>query len=588
MNWEAWLTLGVLVSVLGTLATTRRAPDVVVLAGLALLLVTGVLNPGEALAGFANEGVIAIGALFAVAAGLRETGVTSWAGRRLLGRPRSLLAAQLRIMLPTGVMSAFMNNTPLVAVLLPVVNDWATERRFSVSKLLIPLSFASILGGACTLIGTSTNIVANGWLIGEGRGGLGMFEIAKVGLPCALVGIGFVLLAGRWLLPDRRPPFSAQDDPRSYTVEMTVEPDGPLVGETVEEAGLRHLPGMYLMEIEREGEVIPAVAPTEKLHTDDRLVFVGVVESIVDLQKIRGLAPATEQVFKLDAPRSRRTLVEAVVSDSCPLVGLTIRAGRFRTRYDAVVIAVARSGRRINRKIGDIVLRPGDTLLLEALPSFADQQRNSRDFFLVSTISGSTPPRHERAPVAALVLLVLVAAVATGWLSMVKASLLAAALMIGTRCCTASAARRSVNWQVLLVIAASIGIGKAMEVSGLALMVAEGLVPLVHGEKIVVLIIVYGLTAVLAGLVTAQSGAVLMLPIAYQVSETVGADFMPFAIAVMVAAATTVATPIGYATNLMVYGPGGYRYSDYLRIGAPLSILVGAIALVMIPRVWEF
>ncbi|HPQ42059.1 MAG TPA: SLC13 family permease, partial [bacterium] len=468
MTFEAWITLSVLTAVLIILTGSRRAPDAVLLGGLGILLISGVLEPRDALRGFSNEGVITIAVLYCVASGLRETGAMDWVTRLLLGRPRSIASAQARIMVPTAAMSAFMNNTPLVAIVLPVVNDWARRHRFSPSKILIPLSYASILGGACTLIGTSTNLVVNGWLLDEGYDGLGMFEITPLGLPCLVLGILIVLLGSRWLLPDRKPPISQEHDPRSYTLEMTVAPDGPLVDKTIEGAGLRHLPGVYLMEVERDGETIPAVGPTERLKASDRLVFVGIVESVVDLQKIPGLVPAADQVFKLDAPRGKRLLVEAVVSDSCPVVGMNIREGRFRTRYNAVVVAVARSGRRIHKKIGDIVLQPGDTLMLEALPSFVAQQRNRRDFYLVSTVDGSTPPDYERAPIALGILAIMVIVVAFGLLSMLKAALLAAGLMLLTRCVTASAMRRALDWQVLLVIAASLGIGRALQISGLA------------------------------------------------------------------------------------------------------------------------
>ena len=249
-----------------------------------------------------------------------------------------------------------------------------------------------------------------------------MFDITWVGVPAAIVGCAYIVLTSRWLLPDRRPAISPQDDPREYTVEMLVEPDSPLVGKTIEAAGLRHLPGVFLAEIDRDGIVLPAVSPQERLRGGDRLVFVGIVESVVDLQQIRGLVPATDQVFKLAEPRPERCLIEAVVSNTCPLVGKTIRDGRFRTVYNAVVVAVARNGERLQKKIGDIVLRPGDTLLVEAHPSFVDQQRNSRDFFLVSRLEDSNPPRHERALVAVAILVGMVAAVTFDWLSMLKAA----------------------------------------------------------------------------------------------------------------------------------------------------------------------
>lgn len=598
MTPEAWTTLAVLAAVVATLVIRQRAPDATMLGGLTLLLVLpvriegtwrfGVLDVSDGLSGFANPGVVVLGALFVVAAGLRETGAVSWIGQRLLGRPKSMFSAQLRIMLPTAAMSAFMNNTPVVAMLLPVIGDWSRKHRLAASHLLLPLSFASIFGGACTLIGTSTNVIVANWLSREVGYDLGMFEIAKVGLPCAVLGLLFVLAFGRWLLPRRGEIIDDLQDTRQYTVEMVVDEAGPLVGRTIEQAGLRHLPGMYLMEIDRGGHLIPAVSPTESLHASDRLVFVGVVESVVDLQKIRGLIPAPDQLFKLDEPRTQRTLVEAVVSDSCPVAQQTIRGGRFRSRYNAVVIAVSRNGRRIRRKVGDIVLHAGDTLLLETGPGFIEQQRNSRDFYLVSSVADSTPPRHERAPLAMLILGLMVIAVTANWLSMLQASLVAGILMILTRCCTASVARRSVDWQVLVLIGAALGIGRAMQTTGLAQSIGIELLNITGNQPMMALVVIYGLTIVLSNVITAKAAAVLMLPLALAASQGVDAQPMPFVMVVMIGAATSLATPVVYPTNLMVYGPGGYRFWDYLRIGVPLHVLLGIATLWLTPIIWPF
>jgi len=599
MSYEAYVTLGVIALVLVTLISTRRSPDVVMFGGLGLLLLApvpgpdgwtvGVIKPMQAFSGFANEGVVTIAMLFVVAAGLRETGGLNWLVSRMLGKPRGLTEAQVRIMGPTALMSAFMNNTPLVAMLLPVVDDWARKSRISASKLLMPLSFGSILGGACTLIGTSTNLIVHGWMLDEAMvEGFTMFELAWVGLPIAVVGIAFILLTSRWLLPDRKPVFGEESDARQYTVEMIVEPNSPLIDRTIEDAGLRHLPGLYLIEIERDNQVLPAVSSSVKLCAHDRLVFAGVIESVVDLQKMRGLAPATSQVFKIDEPRTNRSLIEAVVSNTCPLVGMTIRQGRFRTRYNAAVIAVSRNGERINKKIGDIRLQPGDTLLLEARSSFAEQQRNSRDFFLVSRVNNSRPLRHERAPVALAVLVGMVVLVALNLLSMVQAAMLAAGMMILGKCCNATDARRAVDWQVLLVIAAALGLGKAMSQSGLADTIGHGMIAGVAHDPKLTLATIFALTMVLAAVITAKAAAVLVLPIALATSQTLGLSFTPFAVAVTIAAATSLATPIGYPTNLMVYGPGGYRFTDYLRIGAPLSVIIWLMTTFLTPIIWPF
>jgi len=589
LNVDAWLTIAVMAGVLGTLAFTQLAADMVFLGGLTALLTAGVLSPAQAFAGLGDQGLITVGALYVVVAGVEETGGIGWIVQRLLGRPRSLGHAQVKLMAPVAFMSAFLNNTPVVAMLIPAVREWSRKFDLAPSKLMIPLSYAAILGGTCTLIGTSTNLVVNGLILERAPDrGLSMFSLAWVGIPVAIVGLLMIYASSRWLLPERRPAMAQFTDPREYSVEMLVETDGPLVGRTIEAAGLRHLGGMYLIEIDRAAGVLPAVSPREILQAGDRLVFAGSPDAVRELQKIRGIAPATRQVFKLGGPRSQRALFEAVVSSDCGLIGHSIRAGRFRNRYNAVVIAVARNGRRLRGKPGNVVLQAGDTLLLEARPSFIDQQRNNRDFLLVSQLEDSSPPRHERAPLALALLGAMVAAVTLGWLPMLEAALLAAAGMMATHCVSIERARRSIDWSVLLVIAAAIGIGTAVQTSGVAAGTAHALVTLAGDAPWVNLVAVYAATALFSALITNNAAAVLMFPVAYAVAGGLGVDFMPFAIAVMLAASASFATPIGYQTNLMVLGPGGYRFADFLRAGLPLNIVTGAVAVLVIPLVWGF
>ncbi len=598
MPWEGWVTIMVVIVFIVGLARNWTAPDVLSMACLAILFAIGALTgsdrlptAAEALAGMGNSGLITVGALFVVVAGLAQTGAMALIVQPLLGRPRTVLGAQLKLLLPVTTLSAFLNNTPVVAMFMPVVDEICKKSNISPSKLFMPMAFAATFGGVCTMIGTSTNLVVAG-LVAKAHlpdlPAIEMFDITWVGLPCAVASVVFLLLFSRWLLPDRRPAISLTDDPRQYTVEMLVQPGGPLVGQSVERAGLRHLPGLYLAEIDRQGEIRPAIGPQEYLEAGDRLVFVGIVESVVDLRKLRGLIPATDQTFKLDAPRAQRSLIEAVVSDRCPLVGKSIREGRFRSEYNAAVIAVARSGKRIAGRIGDIVLQPGDTLLLEAHREFVQQQRNSSHFFLVGGVENSAPTRHERAWLALAILAALVIIAGFEWLDMLATALLAATLMILARCCTGSEARQSIDWSVLLVIGASLGIGQTLETSGAAEAVAGRLINLVSGHPWLVLVTVYFVTMVFTELVTNNAAAVLVFPIALAAARSLGVSFMPFAIAIMIAASGGFATPIGYQTNLMVYGPGGYRFSDYVRLGVPLDLVFMVVTVLVTPLIYPF
>ena len=587
-TWQAALTALIVALTLAALLFVQRAPDMVMIGGVVVLLAVGVITPDEALRGMSNEGMITVAALFVVAAAVERTGALASLVDRALGRPTSLAAAQLRTMVAPGVLSAFVNTTPVVALMVPVIRDWAKKNRLSVSKLLMPMNAAVVLGGLCSLIGTSTNVVVSGLVAGKRGQPLGMFDITWLGVPLFAAGLVYLITASKFLLKDRRPPMSTSDDPRRYTLEMVVEPGSPLAGRTIEAAGLRHLHGLFLMEIDRNGHVIAAVAPTERLQAGDRLVFVGVIDSVIELQKIRGLRPATDQVFKLDDPRSERVLVEAVVSPSCPLVGRTIREGRFRSTYGAVVIAVARDGERLEMKIGNIVLQPGDTLLVEAGPNFLDRQRSNRHFYLVSEVTGSTPPRHDKAWIACTVLAAMVLAAALELVPMVAAALVAACAVVALRCISSTEARRAIEWESLLQIAASFGLARAMEKTGLAEAVAHSMIAAAGDQPHLVLAALYVVTMLFTELMSNNAAAVLTFPIAWQTAADLGVNPMPFIMAMTVAASCGFATPMGYQTNLMIYGPGGYKFSDYMRFGGPLNLLVMAITIALAPLIWPF
>ena len=587
-DWQAALTALVVVVSLGLLLFVQRAPDMVMIGGVVILMAAGVLTPDEALKGMSNEGMLTVAALFVVAAAVERTGALAAIVDRALGRPTSLASAQLRTMIAPGILSAFMNNTPVVALMVPAIRDWARKHRLAISKLLMPMNDAVVLGGLCTLIGTSTNVVVSGLVADKTGRELGMFDITWLGVPLFVAGLVYLVSASQFLLKDRRPAMSQSDDPRQYSLEMLVEPGSPLAGRTIEEAGLRHLDGLFLMEIDRGGHVMAAVAPTERLEAGDRLVFVGVIDSVVELQKIRGLRPATDQVFKLDDPRSERRLIEAVVSNTCPLVGRTIREGQFRSTYGAVVIAVARNGERLQMKIGDIALQPGDTLLLEAGPTFRERQRSSRHFYLVSEVSDSTTPRHDRAWIALTVLAAMVLAATLDLVPMVAAALVAAGVVVASRCISSSEARRSIEWESLLLIAASFGLARALEKTGLAAAIADSTIAAAGDDPRVVLAAIYFVAMLFTELMSNNAAAVLTFPIAWQTAADLGVSPMPFVMAITVAASCGFATPMGYQTNLMIYGPGGYKFSDYMRFGGPLNLIVMAITVALAPLIWPF
>jgi di/tricarboxylate transporter len=588
MTADGWITVVVTLGIVLGMVFNVAGPDLIMVAALTILLAAGVVDAGEALGGFSNPAVLTVAALFVVAAGLRETGGLDFVARRVLGQPKNLAGAQLRLMLPIASMSAFLNNTPVVAMMVPIVSDWSRRAGIHVSKLMIPLSYAAILGGTCTLIGTSTNLVVVGLAADRfPETAIGMFEIAWLGLPVCAVGMLFIVLSSRWLLPQRQGVTAAFENPREYTVAMRVEGGSPVVGQTIEKAGLRHLPGLYLVQIARDGEEIVAVGPDVHLMADDVLLFAGVVESVVDIRKIRGLVPDTDQVEKLLEPTANRRLFEAVIGRQSPLIGKSIRESKFRTIYDAAIIAVHRRGERIQKKVGDIVLETGDTLLLETDTSFERKHRNDGTFALVSEVRGSAPPRHDRAWIATVILVAMVAVNAAGLLPLLTSALLATGAMLVTRCVTGPEARRALDLRVLATIAAAFGVAAALDGSGAAALVASAIVDLAMPlGPVGLLASFYVVTAGFATVVGNNAAAALMFPVAAAAADAAGMTVRPMLLVLMLAASASFATPISYQTNLMVLGPGGYRFTDFFRIGVPLQIVTGVVAVAVASYLW--
>ncbi|PCK07897.1 MAG: SLC13 family permease [Alteromonadaceae bacterium] len=588
MTFDAYLTLAVLAFVVAALVWNKIAADLVLMAALTMLIVFGVLEPAQALLGFANPGVITIATLYVIASALIETGAVSWLASILLGTPKSVARAQLRLFFPTAFLSAFTNNTTIVAMFIPAVQEWGDKLNYSTAKLLIPLSYAAILGGLCTLIGTSTNLIVDGLLQQQYDIHLGLFEIAAIGLPIALCGAVYLYFFADMLLPNRGGVATQVSEFREYCVEFTVVKNGGLDGKSIAHAGLRNLNSGYLMEIIRGDEVLVAIDPSWTLQTDDVLVFIGAPELATELRRNRGLIVADHDMAKLDIANNKRCIVEVVLGPEFPAIGQTIKDSKFRTRFNAVILSLSREGKRQPGKLGSLKFKVGDTLLIETSMEFVEQYRFRKDFLLVSPLNNSTLPNHDRAPAAMGILLLMIISTLTGLTSLLESAFLAAGALLATGCVNASKARRQIDLQVLIVIAASLALGVAMNESGAAKAIADMLMPESIASPMLGLIIVYLLTVVFTEVITNNAAAVLMFPIAQSYSDRMDVSIMPFAITIMIAASASFMTPLGYQTNLMVYGPGQYRYTDYIKIGFPLSVLVALITLTLVPHLWDF
>ena len=551
---------------------------------LLLLSAVGILTPAEALGGFANPGLITVAALFIVAAGIQHSGGVDAIVNSILGQPQHYRRALVRMMLPIASVSGFLNNTPVVATMIPAVSRWAQRIDVPASKLMIPLSYASILGGTLTLIGTSTNLVVDGqYQMLTGNEGFGIFAITPVGACVAVVGFLFLLLTANWLLPVRTSASQQFANRREFTFEVAVAANGPLVGLSIEDAGLRNLRRIFLAEIDRHGGIVTAVSPEERLQAGDRLVFVGETEAIVDVLRVNGLVASDHQDPVIEREAAERRLVEAVVSPYCDVLGETLRDARFRDRYGAVVLAVSRRGEPVRGNLGSIRLEAGDVVLLEARPTFVTRQRHHRDFLLVND-TGERRPDSSRAWIGWLVLIAMVGAATTGLLSMLNAALFGAGAMILTRCVNVADARRSLDLTVIVTIAASFALGAALKKTGAADAIGHAALGFAGDNPLLLLAMTYFGVSILTELITNNAAALLMLPIVLAVTVEAGLPPEPFVITTMIAASASFATPLGYQTNLMVFGPGGYRFTDFLRVGIVMNVLGGLVTIAVVPR----
>ncbi len=586
MSWEAWVTLLIVVVAIALMARDLVPPAVAVLGATIIALLAGIVTAEQAFSGFSNPAPLTIAVLYVLAGAASKSGALQPLVGAALDPAEDDRRNLARLLPPVAAASSVLNNTPIVAMLVPEMSSWVARHDKAISRYLMPISFAAILGGTVTLIGTSTNLVVSGLLEAAGFEPFGFFELTALGAPIAVVGLGALVALAPRLLPTRESTRrELTEAAREFVVELDVVESGPLDGASVEGGGLRHLAGVFLVQVLRGDEIIAPVGPEQRLRGHDRLRFVGKADNVVDLLSLSGLSSRVADETRFDLDRS--SFFEAVVGLSSPLVGRTLRDAQFRNTYQAAVVAIHRAGERIDAKLGDVSLRVGDTLVLLSDPGFRDRWRERRDFLLVSPLGASAPPvlRH-RVPVAAIVAGVIVLASATP-VPILNAALLGALAVLGLRILTFGEARNAIDLDVILLIAGGFGLGEAMRVSGLAGVIADGLADTAGRLGAVgALAGIVLATVILTESVSNTAAALIVFPVALATAQGLDLDPRGFAVAVALAASASFLTPVGYQTNVMVYGPGGYRYRDYTRLGLPLTALVVAAIIIGVPLIW--
>jgi len=592
MTFEIGIVFCVLLGAILLFVSEKLPVDLVALLVMAVLVAARVLTAEEGIRGFANPATITVAGMFVLSAALSATGALDGAGRALarLGKRRPMLAV-VTLMLGIAGVSAFINNTAAVAVFLPIVLTMARDTRTSPSKILIPLSFAAIFGGTCTLIGTSTNILTSSIAEAHGLRAFGMFELAPLGLVVLAIGTLYMATAGIRMLPARRPPgdLAGEFEMAQYLTEIVLLPHAASVGTRLAESPLVRDVGMGVLEIVRGDGRIPLPRGDTVLLAGDVLRVRCAVEKIRKLQEREGVAIRPHGPWRADDLRSDKlTLVEAVLAPNSEYAGKTLNDLRFRDTFGGTVLAIRHHGQVVHEQLAVTPLRPGDALLIDVNRDDLPRIRRHRGFVVVSEIE-SPEIRGRRALPAVAIVAGVVAAVASGALPVVSAAVIGCVLMVVSRCITLEEAYQAIEWKVVFLMAGVLSLGTALENTGAARLITQAMLSLVGpwGPTAVVSVL-YAVTSLLTEMMSNVATAALMAPIAIVAAEALGCDSRPLLMAVTFAASASFMTPVGYQTNTLVYGPGGYRFSDFVRVGAPLNLILWILATLLIPRFWPF
>ena len=571
-NLHAWITIVTVLGMFTILLFTKWRSDIVFLGAVGVLYVTGVLDAKTAFSGFGNTSVVTVGVLFVVVAGLMHTGVLQCIVRFLLGTPDNYRKAVVRLMLPVAVLSSFLSNTTVVSLFVNIVKMWAKKLNVSPSKLLIPLSYASGMGGVCTLIGTPPNLIISGLYEAKTDEAMNILSTTIPGLFCLAVGV-LSVIAMRRLLPDRKAPENAFESASEYTVELQVPSDNPNIGKTLGEAGLYHVKGGSLIEMHHFDDTPMPITENEPVMGGDHLVYAGQIDELAELAHTHKLVSSDHHVFFYNELDNYSKLRTAYVTFTSSLIGTTIGGSTFEKDNNMVLAAVARSGERINEAPRKVVLKAGDTLLF-VCPRNINLKTSTLQEDLHFFDSDAVPNIGYGTIISTIIMIAMVAVSALGILPLLQCAFLAAAAMLICRCCNMEQAMRAINWEILMVFAGSAVLGIAIQETGIAERLANGILDICGTNPIVVMTAICFVGTFVTEFISNTAAGAMFFPIMYQAAEKLGYEPFPFLIALMISVSSSFATPIGSPTHMLVYGPGGYRFSDFLRIGLLMNIII--------------
>ena len=579
-NLYAWITIVTVLSMFTVLLFTKLRTDLVFLGAIGILFVTGVLTAKEAFSGFSSTSVVIIGVLFVVVAGLMHTGVLQWVVKHLLGQPESYSKAVIRLMLPVAALSSFLSNTTVVALFVGIVKMWSKKLNISPSKLLIPLSYASGMGGVCTLIGTPPNLIISGLYAEKTGTAMNVLATTIPGLFCLFIGI-LSIIAMRKLLPDRKAPEAAFESTSDYTVELLVPSDNPHVGETVAEAKLDNVQGGKLIEIIHFDEMVSPSSSEEIIMGGDRLIYAGQIDDLLELRDTHKLVNADHPVFTFNEVKKHRQLLTAFITFGSNLINTRIGDSSFEKDNNMILVAVSRRGNRIEKSPRDVVLQAGDTLLLECPPN-VNIQKESLASQLQFFDSAQVPNIGKKTFVSTTIMILMVVLSALNVIPLLQCAFLAAMAMLLFKCCNVDQAMKAINWEILMVFAGSVVLGIAIQKTGIAERLAFGILDVCGTNPIVVMTAICFVGTFITEFISNTAAGAMFFPIMYQAAEKLGYEPYTFLIALMVSVSSSFATPIGSPTHMLVYGPGGYRFSDFMRIGLLMNIIILAANILIV------